>query len=310
MRLASPTASEPTSIAVAGNSVKVGTFSGDGVFTCNDAQSIGEVVKGSKQTYTGLTININSGEYIGADARATRETALDRGLSGGSGVYEAAGQFCDPTDSETFSLQNAGYKISLYGTGETAGVTHLGSATLSGAGLLSVIGVSYAPGATVTLAGTGTLAAAGSLWHYGLATLSGTGTLVAKGSRIFYGKVTLSGVGFLSGHLIGTIIGIVTLSGSGALSAIGRLVAIGKSTLSGVGSLTSAAVTTLIGKVTLAGAGTLMAIGSLTVISEAILAGLGTLVAKAIMTYSRILEILHTDSFSTGLTIKSEFKGG
>lgn len=108
--------------ATAGNSCKVGTFAdgGSGVFTCNDGESIGEVVAGSEQTYTGLTIAINTGEFIGADARAAVSLILDTVGFGGAGVYWVAGQLCDPADSDTFALL-AGDILSLNGTGTEAG---------------------------------------------------------------------------------------------------------------------------------------------------------------------------------------------
>lgn len=108
--------------ATAGNSCKIGTFSdgGSGTFTCNDAESIGEVIAGSKQTYSGLSIDINLGEYIGADARTAYALSLERDLSGYNGNYYEPGQYCDPSDSATFTLLS-GDTLSLYGTGTESG---------------------------------------------------------------------------------------------------------------------------------------------------------------------------------------------
>lgn len=108
--------------ADAGNSVKTGTFTdnGSGNFTCHDAESIGTVTAGSEQTYTGLSIDISNGEFIGADGRAEFFTALDADGDGGSGIYSATGQFCDALDSAAYTL-GAGDILSLYGTGVESG---------------------------------------------------------------------------------------------------------------------------------------------------------------------------------------------
>ncbi|MBA7571170.1 MAG: hypothetical protein GH159_02280 [Dehalococcoidia bacterium] len=122
-------------VADAGNSFKVGTFSdgGSGVFTCHDAELIGEATSGSEQTYSGLEVAISAGEYIGCDGRGTAKLTIERDLSGYSGVYYYEGDsLCDPEDSQTFSLFS-GDAISLYGEGETAGVTEKSSSD-TGAG--------------------------------------------------------------------------------------------------------------------------------------------------------------------------------
>jgi len=106
----------------AGNSCKVGTFADNGSnsFTCNDAESIGEIATSGADSATGLDIDINAGEFIGMDCRTAKEVYIDRATSGGSGVYYANGQYCDATDEQTYTLQS-GDIMSLYGTGETAG---------------------------------------------------------------------------------------------------------------------------------------------------------------------------------------------
>jgi len=111
------------SIANAGNSVKYGTFEdlGSNELKCHDAEEYGEVSSGSKQTCTGLSIDISTGEYIGADARAAVYLYLESDTSGGTGVWYINGQYCDPNDQGTFSW-NANYILSLYGTGTEAEV--------------------------------------------------------------------------------------------------------------------------------------------------------------------------------------------
>ena len=104
--------------ASAGNSIKVGTFSAvEDTLTCRDAETIGEVAAGSKQTYTGLSIDVEAGDYIGADARAAYNVFFEFDSSGYTKLWSAIGQYCDPADSAAFTPL-AEDAISLYGTGE------------------------------------------------------------------------------------------------------------------------------------------------------------------------------------------------
>jgi hypothetical protein len=109
--------------AEADNSIKFGTFvdNGGNNLTCHDAEEYGEVSVGLNSC-TGLTLEILTGEYIGADARAVPQLWVDRDTTGGSGVYTAQGQFCDPTDTSDYSLDIGGNDVwSLYGTGTESG---------------------------------------------------------------------------------------------------------------------------------------------------------------------------------------------
>jgi len=102
------------------NNVFVGTFSAVGnVLTCRDSESIGEIVVGSKQTFTGLSIDIVSADYIGAKNKTTFNSDIERDNSG-SGYWYIAGEYIDPTDSATFTW-GANRTMSLYGTGTEAG---------------------------------------------------------------------------------------------------------------------------------------------------------------------------------------------
>lgn len=119
--------------AQATNEVKVGTFSFSGTTgTCRDAQSLGNVSAGAQQ-FTGLDIDITSGDYIGADGRVSSKTVtLDVGTSGGAGVLTAlTQQYCDPADSGTFTLYDADAILSLYGTGETGANAYSETAALT-----------------------------------------------------------------------------------------------------------------------------------------------------------------------------------
>lgn len=97
--------------------VKVGTFSRSGaVFTPRSSASIGSVTAGSKQTFTGLNIDVVTGDYIGYYAASG---GMDYSNSGGSGYYYKAGdQF--GAGAQTYSTNGAElFDFSLYGTGLT-----------------------------------------------------------------------------------------------------------------------------------------------------------------------------------------------
>ena len=100
--------------------VWVGTFSASGdTLTCNDSESIGDIASGSKQTGSGLDIDVNSGEYFGAYSKSGTICSIERALSGEDGIWYTSGEYIDPDDSAAFTFY-AGDAISLYGTGETA----------------------------------------------------------------------------------------------------------------------------------------------------------------------------------------------
>ena len=100
---------------------KVGTFHGSGTtYTNRDGETIGTVTAGSKQTFSGLDCDVTSGDFAGVYQSVGR---LEYDTSGGSDVYYDTGdQF--GTGAQTYT-QMADDAISLYGTGETAGVAFI-----------------------------------------------------------------------------------------------------------------------------------------------------------------------------------------
>ena len=104
-----------------GVDVWVGTFSAAGnVLTCRDSESIGAVTKGSKQTFSGMDIDVEAGDYFGAFDKSGTDTGLETDTAGHSGIWFFNGDVIDPTDSQTFTfLDNFG--LSLFGTGTTPG---------------------------------------------------------------------------------------------------------------------------------------------------------------------------------------------
>ncbi len=99
------------------NDTWVGTFSAAGdTLTCHDSESVGNVSIGSKQTFSGLDIAVNIGEYLGVNERITATCDLEAGPD--NGLWFKAGEFIDPADSGGFTLLT-GFGVSLFGTGAT-----------------------------------------------------------------------------------------------------------------------------------------------------------------------------------------------
>ncbi len=97
-----------------------GTFSAAGdVLTCRDSESVGNVVAGSKQSFSGLDIGVVTGDYLGTFAKSGT-ASIEHDSSGFAGVWVFSGEVIDPLDSETFTLLS-GDGSSLFGTGSTAG---------------------------------------------------------------------------------------------------------------------------------------------------------------------------------------------
>ena len=94
---------------------KAGTFYGSGTdYTSRDVETIGTVTAGSKQTFTGLNCNVETGDYIGIYYSSGR---IERFTTTGAGIcYIAGDQF--GTGTQTYT-SIGGCFISLYGTGET-----------------------------------------------------------------------------------------------------------------------------------------------------------------------------------------------
>lgn len=93
----------------------VATFihEGSNVLSTRDVESLGPIDAGSEQTFSGLDLSVQTGDYIGGkgEVNATIERSPYGLLWGLFGDYI-------PCDSETFSATE--HTISLYGTGEVA----------------------------------------------------------------------------------------------------------------------------------------------------------------------------------------------
>lgn len=99
---------------------KVGTFYGSGTsYTSRDYATIGNVTAGSKQTFGSLSIDVQSGDYIGIFYSSG---GIEADLSGFAGVYQDFGdQF--GTGAQTYTLL-AGDALSVHGEGATVTVGH------------------------------------------------------------------------------------------------------------------------------------------------------------------------------------------
>ena len=125
------------------NDVWVGTFSAVGdVLTCHDSESLGSVTAGSKQSFSGLTIDVIIGEYFGTNNKSGTAT-LEYDATGFADIWFYPGEVIDPSDSQSFStLSSAG--MSLFGTGSTPGWAGGDPLGVAIAGIAKINGVALA----------------------------------------------------------------------------------------------------------------------------------------------------------------------
>jgi len=102
---------------------KVGTFYEDGAagtYISRDYATIGAVTAGSKQTFSGLSIDVESGDYAGQYSTAGY---MEADTSGFAGFYSKSGdQF--GAGSQTYIL-HSGDAVSIYATGTTVAATSI-----------------------------------------------------------------------------------------------------------------------------------------------------------------------------------------
>ena len=84
-------------------------------FSTRDTHAIGNVTAGSKQTFSGLDITVEAGDYIGIYAPGG---TMERDSSGGAGIWYVAGVDHIPCTNQTFTFL-ANNVMSLYGIGAT-----------------------------------------------------------------------------------------------------------------------------------------------------------------------------------------------
>jgi len=94
----------------------VGTFyiTNGNTLKCRDSVLIGDVEAGAERTFTGLSITVQEGDYIGC-YQAIGTIEMD--LSGFAGVWRIEGEYIDPNDEAEYTFYD-GDAISLYGYGD------------------------------------------------------------------------------------------------------------------------------------------------------------------------------------------------
>lgn len=99
---------------------KVGTFYGSSTtYTSRDYELLGNVAQGSKQTFTGLSIDVVASDLIGFYIASGN---IERDNSGYLGYYysEASSDYFDGA-SHSYTYSGTYYTCSLYATGDTGG---------------------------------------------------------------------------------------------------------------------------------------------------------------------------------------------
>ena len=96
--------------------LRVGTFytTNGNTLKCRDSVAIGDVEGGAERTFTGLSITVEAGDYIGCYATTGQ---IEWSLSGYDDLWYVTGEFIDPNDEITYTLL-AGRASSLYGYGD------------------------------------------------------------------------------------------------------------------------------------------------------------------------------------------------
>ena len=102
----------------------VGTFytTNGNDLKCRDSEAIGTVTAGSLQTFTGKSITVVTGDYIGMYYTAGR---VESDASGFAGLWYIYGDYTTPDDETTYTFAD-GDAISLKGTDEEAATRSFG----------------------------------------------------------------------------------------------------------------------------------------------------------------------------------------
>ena len=90
-------------------------------YECRDSEAVGAVTAGSEQTFTGLTISVETGDYIGYYCGA--DGVIEWDFSGGNGCAYVSGEYIDPTDQASYNVVDYDVSaMSINGTGTEAAV--------------------------------------------------------------------------------------------------------------------------------------------------------------------------------------------
>lgn len=103
-----------------GAGIKMGTFYTSGTARVSrDWETLGSVTAGSKQTFTGKSVDVQTDDLIGIYGTSGK---LEAASSGGSGILSKTGDQFGAGAVEGFSW-SSDYICSLYATGSTAGAS-------------------------------------------------------------------------------------------------------------------------------------------------------------------------------------------
>lgn len=159
--------------------VRVGMFqnTSGNTLKCNAAVSIGAVTAGSSQTYAGLTMAVNTGEYIGCDNNNTTNCSIKANTSAGSGWWSYFGaRLVSVNSTADFGAPTANYKLALYGTGTEPGTIYTRSATvMTGNKVASSRAITAGRSATVL---TGNKVSSSRVWALDRTAMAKTGNKV------------------------------------------------------------------------------------------------------------------------------------
>ncbi|AGG07987.1 hypothetical protein B1778_04370 [Dehalococcoides mccartyi] len=168
---------------------KIGTFSGSGTsYNDRDYATIGSVTGGSKQTFTGLSIDVVTSDFLGC---YFSDGAIERDSSGYLGVYTYSGDAFG-SSSHTYTILD-GDAISIYGTGATS------TATISPSGIASTLAFGTAklnqnilPSGIASTLAFGTAKLNQNILPSGIASISGVGSPTI--TAIIHGVIQPSGI--------------------------------------------------------------------------------------------------------------------
>ena len=134
-------------------------------YQCRDSETIGNVTSGSKKTFTGLSIDVVTGDYLGKYNTAGN---IERDDTGFLGLRYATGEHIDPGDQASYSI-SSGDTMSLYGTGTEAAPQYVTPAPVAAASSVQAPSAKGSGSAPVTLSAVAAPSAVQA------PTLSGTG---------------------------------------------------------------------------------------------------------------------------------------
>jgi len=165
---------------------KVGTFyedGGSGKYTCRDSASIGSVTSGSKQTFSGLSIDVQTGDLIGIYYSSG---TLERDGTGGDAWQYSGDAF--GTSQATYS--DKAYILSVYATGEAPGSGIDASAIMAGGGSIgAAASLSITPTAVTqaiaAIAAVAAVAASGETNTYASVAIAIASSLGIDGDALF-----------------------------------------------------------------------------------------------------------------------------